>query len=313
MSHEGVLLHRGQQQTVSVRVAAEFLGPGSSDAVGAWSEQTFIVAVARGHPAGSPELTKVLSAKDASSDGASSSNSSSRASTSSSSSSSSSSYPFFNRKTWLSKEVGPGFFQSFVVGDFPAQEARGFLDECLQQVGKPGVVDADWEAVQKVCGGNAGALVRAAGSYNSLGGWKAALSQAWWDRKGGKPSKRQAAAARGAAEHKAMPTRFYTNLLLLLFWQAQLMVALTQLNTHMLASKAAGAPNWFHPGSLTSGGAWHGLLHDQLPLQEGQAQQAAAAAREAPEHKTMPSRFYTNALLMLFWQAQLMAALTHLK
>ncbi|WIA39543.1 hypothetical protein OEZ86_005632 [Tetradesmus obliquus] len=170
--------------------------------------------------------------------------------------------------TWLSKEIGPGFFQSFVVGDFPAQEARGFLDECLQQVGKPGVVDADWEAVQKVCGGNAGALVRAAGSYNSLGGWKAALSQderstllaplgletqqvpltsntdhcadpsrppsptsvaAWWDRKGGKPSKRQAAAARGAAEHKAMPTRFYTNLLLLLFWQAQLMVAVTQL------------------------------------------------------------------------------------
>lgn len=52
MSHEGVLLHRGQQQTVSVRVAAEFLGPGSSNAVGAWSEQTFIVAVARGHPAG---------------------------------------------------------------------------------------------------------------------------------------------------------------------------------------------------------------------------------------------------------------------
>lgn len=48
-------------------------------------------------------------------------------------------------------------------------------------------------------------------------------------------------------------------------------------------------------------------------LAEGQAQQAAAAAREAPEHKTMPSRFYTNALLMLFWQAQLMAALTHLK
>jgi hypothetical protein len=40
MSHEGLLLHRGQQQTVSVRVAAEFLGPGSSrDAVGAWSKQ----------------------------------------------------------------------------------------------------------------------------------------------------------------------------------------------------------------------------------------------------------------------------------
>ncbi|WIA15519.1 hypothetical protein OEZ85_002155 [Tetradesmus obliquus] len=168
--------------------------------------------------------------------------------------------------TWLNKEIGPGFFQSFVVGDFPAQEARGFLDECLQQVGKPGVADADWEAVQKVCGGNAGALVRAAGSYNSLGGWKAALSQAAKDEErstllaplgpetqqvpltsntdhcadpsrppsptsvaGGKPSKRQAAAARAAAEHKAMPTRFYTNLLLLLFWQAQLMVALTQL------------------------------------------------------------------------------------
>jgi hypothetical protein len=37
-----------------------------------------------------------------------------------------------------------------VVGDFPAQEARGFLDECLQQVGKPGVADTDWEAVHKV-------------------------------------------------------------------------------------------------------------------------------------------------------------------
>jgi hypothetical protein len=37
-----------------------------------------------------------------------------------------------------------------VVGDFPAQEARGFLDSCLQQVGKPEVVDADWEAVHKV-------------------------------------------------------------------------------------------------------------------------------------------------------------------
>ena len=47
-------------------------------------------------------------------------------------------------------EIGPGFFQSFVVGDFPAQEARGFLDECLQQVGNPGVADADWEAVHKV-------------------------------------------------------------------------------------------------------------------------------------------------------------------
>jgi hypothetical protein len=46
---------------------------------------------------------------------------------------------------------------------------------------------------------------------------------------GGKPSKRQAAAAREAPEHKAMPTRFYTNVLLLLFWQAQLMAALTQL------------------------------------------------------------------------------------
>jgi hypothetical protein len=44
----------------------------------------------------------------------------------------------------------------------------------------------------------------------------------------GKPSKRQAAAAREAPEHKAMPTRFYT-VLLLLFWQAQLMAALTQL------------------------------------------------------------------------------------
>jgi hypothetical protein len=46
---------------------------------------------------------------------------------------------------------------------------------------------------------------------------------------GGKPSKRQAAAPREAPEHQAMPTRFYTNVMLLLFWQAQLMAALTQL------------------------------------------------------------------------------------
>jgi hypothetical protein len=46
MSHEGLLLRKGQQQTVSVRVAAEFLAPGSSsDAVGAWSKQAFNVAV----------------------------------------------------------------------------------------------------------------------------------------------------------------------------------------------------------------------------------------------------------------------------
>jgi hypothetical protein len=37
-----------------------------------------------------------------------------------------------------------------VVGDFPAQEAREFLDSCLQQAGKPEVEDADWEAVHKV-------------------------------------------------------------------------------------------------------------------------------------------------------------------
>ncbi|WIA36341.1 hypothetical protein OEZ86_007661 [Tetradesmus obliquus] len=55
------------------------------------------------------------------------------------------------------------------------------------------------------------------------------LMQAWWERKGGKPSKRQAAAAREAPEHKAMPTRFFANVLLLLYWQAQLMAALTQL------------------------------------------------------------------------------------
>jgi hypothetical protein len=46
MSHEGLLLHKGHQQTVSVRVAAEFLGRGSSsDAVGAWSKQAFNVAL----------------------------------------------------------------------------------------------------------------------------------------------------------------------------------------------------------------------------------------------------------------------------
>jgi hypothetical protein len=46
MSHEGLLLNNGHQQTVSVRVAAEFLGAGSSsDVVGAWSKQTFSVDV----------------------------------------------------------------------------------------------------------------------------------------------------------------------------------------------------------------------------------------------------------------------------
>ena len=46
MSHEGLLLHKGQQQTVSVHVAAEFLGAGSSSvAVGAWRKQAFNVAV----------------------------------------------------------------------------------------------------------------------------------------------------------------------------------------------------------------------------------------------------------------------------
>jgi hypothetical protein len=46
MSHEGLLLHKGHQQTVSVRVAAEFPGRGSSsDAVGAWSKQAFNVAL----------------------------------------------------------------------------------------------------------------------------------------------------------------------------------------------------------------------------------------------------------------------------
>jgi hypothetical protein len=46
MSHEGLLLHKGQQQTVSVRVSAEFLGAGSSsDAVGAWSKHAFDVVL----------------------------------------------------------------------------------------------------------------------------------------------------------------------------------------------------------------------------------------------------------------------------
>lgn len=54
---------------------------------------------------------------------------------------------------WLSPfyaEIGPGFYQSFVVGDFPTREARGFLDQCLQQVGRPGVTGVDWQAVHKV-------------------------------------------------------------------------------------------------------------------------------------------------------------------
>jgi hypothetical protein len=37
-----------------------------------------------------------------------------------------------------------------VVGDFTAEEARVFLNECLRQLGKPAVADADWEAVHKV-------------------------------------------------------------------------------------------------------------------------------------------------------------------
>jgi hypothetical protein len=47
-------------------------------------------------------------------------------------------------------EIGPSFFETFVVGNFPAQEAREFLDECLQQRGKPRVAEADWELVHKV-------------------------------------------------------------------------------------------------------------------------------------------------------------------
>lgn len=46
---------------------------------------------------------------------------------------------------------------------------------------------------------------------------------------GGKPSKRQLAAARESPEHKAMPTRFFCNVLILVHWQSQLVSALDKL------------------------------------------------------------------------------------
>lgn len=46
---------------------------------------------------------------------------------------------------------------------------------------------------------------------------------------GGKPGRRQAAAAREGPQHKAMPTRIWTNALVLVYWQAQLMEALLNL------------------------------------------------------------------------------------
>lgn len=47
-------------------------------------------------------------------------------------------------------EIGPGFHDTFVIGDLPAKEAREFLDKCLQQDGDPEVSNTDWKDVHKV-------------------------------------------------------------------------------------------------------------------------------------------------------------------
>jgi hypothetical protein len=64
-------------------------------------------------------------------------------------------------------EIGPGFFETIVIGDFPADEARGYLDHCLQAVGKPPVSDADWDAVYGVSQRCMHAVVWAAHYYVS--------------------------------------------------------------------------------------------------------------------------------------------------
>lgn len=51
---------------------------------------------------------------------------------------------------WLSQEIGPSFFQSFVVGDFDKGDARQFLDLQLARQQRQPVEDDDWELVQQV-------------------------------------------------------------------------------------------------------------------------------------------------------------------
>lgn len=48
-------------------------------------------------------------------------------------------------------EIGPGFYHTYVIGDFEPKEARDFVDFELGKIGKPFILDADWDVVHKVC------------------------------------------------------------------------------------------------------------------------------------------------------------------
>lgn len=57
----------------------------------------------------------------------------------------------FTALLWLLlAEIGPGFFQYYVIGDFAAEDARQFLDKHLRQLGQPEVSDDDWGQVHEV-------------------------------------------------------------------------------------------------------------------------------------------------------------------
>jgi len=82
---------------------------------------------------------------------------------------------------WLKREIGPDFHESLVIGDFAPVEAKAYLDLCLGKLNRPGVADDDWRRVHEVCGGNPGALKRAASLYKRRGNWELALSQMCMD------------------------------------------------------------------------------------------------------------------------------------
>ncbi|WIA32697.1 hypothetical protein OEZ86_005884 [Tetradesmus obliquus] len=89
------------------------------------------------------------------------------------------------------------------------------------------------------------------------------LMDAWWGKKGGRPpgsSKKAAAAVAGTSkpQFKAMPVTFNFAVGKVLYLQAELLSALAQIDSQMLALKQSGHPMWFHPSSLTSGAKFLG-------------------------------------------------------
>jgi len=74
---------------------------------------------------------------------------------------------------WLREKIGSGYSSTFVIGDLPEGEARAFLNGRLTQYGQ--VSDEDWAQVYQVCGGNAGALIKASNFYSMKQDWAAAL------------------------------------------------------------------------------------------------------------------------------------------